>query len=111
MAGIATARVIGQLTQILRDASPNHDARSWRVGSVACTRDRHRHSGQSYTFGIEVLQAHFVQHGHPSWRLAIVSERWWAGDSDLLIRDSTWLKLVAGKAADVTGWIKQAQRR
>lgn len=44
-----------------------------------------------------------------SWRLVIVSERWWAGDSDTLIRDTTWLKLIAGKAADVTGWLKQAQ--
>lgn len=111
MAGIATARIVGQILQVLRDASPGHDARSWRVGHVACSRDRHRHSGPSYIFGIEVLQAHFVQPGQPSWRLAIVSERWWAGEPDVLIRDTTWLKLIAGKAADVTGWLKQVQRR
>jgi hypothetical protein len=93
---------------VLRDASPGHEARSWRVGDVACSRERHRHSGQHYLFGIEVLQAHFVRLG-PSWRLAIVSERWWAGDADVLIRDTTWLKLIAGRAADVAGWLKQAQ--
>jgi hypothetical protein len=109
MAGIATARIIAQIAQVLRDASPSHDSRSWRVGPVACSRERHRHTGQHYMFGIEVLQAHFVQPGRPSWRLAIVSERWWAGDADQLIRDTTWLKLIAGKAADVTGWLKQAQ--
>jgi hypothetical protein len=109
MAGIATARIIAQILQVLRDASPGHEARSWRVGDVACSRERHRHSGQHYMFGIEVLQAHFVRQGGPSWRLAIVSERWWAGDADVLIRDTTWLKLIAGKAADVAGWLKQAQ--
>jgi hypothetical protein len=109
MAGIATARIIAQIVQVLRDASPGHEARSWRVGDVACSRERHRHSGQHYMFGIEVLQAHFVRQGGPSWRLAIVSERWWAGDADVLIRDTTWLKLIAGRAADVAGWLKQAQ--
>jgi hypothetical protein len=109
VAGIATSRVIGQILRVLRDASPGHDSRSWRVGAVACSRDRHRHSGPSYTFGIEVLEAHFVERGHPAWRLAIVSERWWAGESDVLIRDTIWLKLLAGKAADVTAWLKQAQ--
>jgi hypothetical protein len=111
MAGIGTARIIGQILQILRAASPGHEARAWRVGSVTCSRDRHRHSGQSYTFGIEVLQAQFAQQGHPSWHLAIVSERWWTGDCDVLIRDSIWLKLIAGKAADVTAWLKQTQQR
>src|SRR5258707_1036599 len=50
--------MIGQILQVLRDGSPGHEARSWRVGPVACSRDRHRHSGPSYTFGIEVLQGH-----------------------------------------------------
>jgi|GraSoiStandDraft_5_1057265.scaffolds.fasta_scaffold615074_2 hypothetical protein len=110
MAGLATSRMIGQILQVLRDGSPGHEARSWRVGPVACSRDRHRHAGASYTFGIEVLQAHIAERGHPPWRLAIVSERWWAGDSDVLIRDTTWLKLIAGKAADVVAWLKAAQR-
>lgn len=109
MAGIATSRMIGQILQVLRDGSPGHEARSWRVGPVACSRDRHRHSGPSYTFGIEVLQAHVAERDHP-WRLAIVSERWWAGDSDVLIRDTAWLKLISGKAADVAAWLKRAQR-
>ena len=110
MAGLATSRMIGQILQVLRDGSPGHEARSWRVGPVACSRDRHRHAGASYTFGIEVLQAHGAERGHPPWRLAIVSERWWAGESDVLIRDTTWLKLIAGKAADVVAWLKAAQR-
>src|SRR5205085_2941140 len=45
MAGIATSRMIGQILQVLRDGSPGHEARSWRVGPVACSRDRHRHIG------------------------------------------------------------------
>jgi hypothetical protein len=97
VAGIATSRMIGQILQVLRDGSP-------------CSRDRHRHSGPSYTFGIEVLQAHVAERDHPAWRLAIVSERWWAGDSDVLIRDTAWLKLISGKAADVAAWLKRAQR-
>ncbi len=129
MAGIATARVIGQIQQVLRDGSAGPDSRSWRVGSVACSRERHHHSGPSYSFGIEVLQAHFTEPGHPAWRLAIVSERWWAGEPDVLIRDTIWLKLIAGvagearlfasrtrrrcnaaPAADVTAWLKRVQR-
>jgi hypothetical protein len=109
VAGIATSRVIAQILRVLRDGSPGHDARAWRVGAVACTRDRHRHSGPSYSFGIEVLQAQLAERGHPAWRLAIVSERWWAGEPELLIRDTIWLKLIAGKAADVTAWLKRAQ--
>ena len=38
-----------------------------------------------------------------------MTELWRATDADVVIRESKWLKLIAGKPSDVTGWIRRCR--
>jgi hypothetical protein len=44
--------------------------------------------------------------GHIVWRLLLVTEGWRVPDSDKVIRQAKLLKLIDGKASDVTSWIQ-----
>jgi hypothetical protein len=109
MARLSNAITISDIEQVLYAKNPQLDARFWNAEGVECRRDRHRYSGQPYTFVIEVLQLRFAQSGRSAWEAFIVSERWMAGTPEALIRGTKWLKLVSGKSSDVRDWIRRCR--
>jgi hypothetical protein len=56
-----------------------------------------------------VLQLKLVRSGRISWHVMIVTERWRSGDSSKDIRSAKWLKLIEGKASDVTAWMRRCR--
>jgi hypothetical protein len=109
MAKIAKNRVISDIEYIIDAPSAGIERHSWQVQGVECLRDRHRFSGQSYVFTIDVLQVRLVRAGHIVWRLLLVTEGWRVPDSDKVIRQAKWLKLIDGKTSDVTSWIQRCR--
>ncbi len=80
----------------------------WTVGDAECRRERHRFAGQVYAFSIEVLDMRCSHKGRCHWHLLVVTELWQeAGRGGLDLRTSKWLKLLAGKPADIADWIRQ----
>lgn len=49
---------------------------SWNAQGVHCARDRHRFSGQCYSFSFEILDLRFEGPPRPQWHVVIVSEQW-----------------------------------
>ncbi len=82
---------------------------SWGAHGVTCTRERHRFSGRTYSFTIEVLDLQLIAGGRPLWHAIIVSERWHAGDADGVIRTAKWLKVLNGKTSDVAAWVRRTR--
>jgi len=109
MAKIAKASVISDIEYIIDAPSPAIGRHSWQVQGVECSRDRHRFSGQSYVFTIDVLQVRFVRAGRIIWRLILVTEGWRAADGDVVLRQTKWLKLIDGRPSDVTSWIQRCR--
>jgi hypothetical protein len=106
MARLGNAITIAEIEQILYAKKPQLDACFWTAEGIECWRDRHRYSGQPYTFNIEVLRLKFSQPGKSAWEAFIVNERWMAGIPETLIRGNKWLKIVSGKSSDVRDWIR-----
>jgi hypothetical protein len=109
MPKIAKGSVIADIEYIIDAPSAAIERHSWQVQGVECSRDRHRFSGQSYTFTIDVLQVRFVRGGRTIWRLILATEGWRAADGDTVLRQTKWLKLIDGKASDVTSWIQRCR--
>ena len=106
MLRLSRALVIHEL-ELLVDASPSRtDRREWKARGLECRRERHSHSAPSYSFDLDVLnlRANSIEDGR--WELFIVTEVWRsAGGASL--HSPKWLKLVAGKPADVLRWIRK----
>jgi hypothetical protein len=109
MAKITKASIISDIEYIVDAPSPAIERHSWQVQGVECLRDRHRFSGQSYVFTIDVLQVRFARSARTIWRLIVVTEGWRVADGDLVLRQNKWLKLINGKASDVMGWVQRCR--
>jgi hypothetical protein len=109
MAKITKASIISDIEYIVDAPSPAIERRSWHVQDVECLRDRHRFSGQSYIFTIDVLQVRFVRSGRTIWRLVLVTEGWRLAEGDRVLRQHKWLKVVNGKAANVMDWVQRCR--
>jgi hypothetical protein len=109
MAKIAKASVISDIEYIIDAPSAAIGRHSWQAQGVECSRERHRYSGQNYVFTIDVLQVRFVRAGRIIWQLILVTEGWRAADGDMVLRQAKWLKLIDGKASDVTSWIQRCR--
>jgi hypothetical protein len=107
MAKIAKASVISHIEYIIDAPSAAIERHSWQAQGVECSRDRHRFSGQSYAFTIDVLRVRFVQAGRIIWQLILVTKGSRAADGDIVLRQAKWLKLIHGKASEVTSWIQR----
>ena len=109
MAKITKASIISDIEYIVDAPSPAIERRRWQVQGVECLRDRHRFSGQSYVFAIDVLQVRFARTGRTIWRLVLVTEGWRVADGDRVLRQNKWLKVINGKAADVMDWVQRCR--
>ena len=66
---VGNAQTIADLEFVI-DASTAGDRRSaWTTFGVTCTRDRHRYSGQSYEFNIEIVDVRHGNGGRNEWQL------------------------------------------
>jgi hypothetical protein len=109
MKRLSTAQTIADIEYVI-DAPKLGDARhSWDAYGVTCARDRHRFSGHGYSFTLDVVDLRLIAAGRTSWHVAIVNEWWRAGDADVNIRNTKWLKVLRGKAADVTAWMRHGR--
>jgi hypothetical protein len=109
MKRVGNARTIADIEFVIDAPKAGDPRNSWNAHGVACTRDRHRFSGQTYSFTVEVVDLRFIAAGRTSWHVIIVNEWWRAGDADVNIRNTKWLKVLSGKAADVTAWMRRSR--
>jgi hypothetical protein len=109
MKRVGNARTIADIEFVIDAPKAGDPRNSWNAHGVACTRDRHRFSGQTYSFTVEVVDIRLVAAGRISWHVIIVNEWWRAGDADMNIRNTKWLKVLSGKAADVIAWMRQSR--
>lgn len=107
MKRVGNAQTIADIEFVI-DAPTLGDARhAWTVHGVECTRDRHRFGGQAYEFNIEVVELRRSKAGRIVWRVLIVTEWWQAAGGE--IRNNKWLKVLDGKASDVTAWMRSCR--
>ena len=109
MKSISNARTISDIEFVVDAMSLADNRTSWSAYGVSCIRDRHRFSGQAYTFLIEVLQLERMNGQQASWHLIIITERWHSRDSDASLRGTKWLKILDGKASDVLAWMRRSR--
>jgi hypothetical protein len=106
MLRLSRALVIHEL-ELLVDASPARiDRREWKARGLDCRRERHSHSAPSYSFDLDVLIVRANSSEDGRWELFIVTEFWRSGGGTNL-HSPKWLKLVAGKPAEVLRWIRK----
>lgn len=76
MARIGNARTIADIEFVIEAPSVGSDMTSWLAHGVECSRDRHRFSGQTYSFSFEILHLRFNGSPRHHWHVVIVSELW-----------------------------------
>jgi hypothetical protein len=107
MKRVGNAQTIADIEFVI-DAPALGDRRSaWTVHGVECIRDRHRFAGPGYEFNIEVVDLQRLKAGRTVWRALIVTEWWHAGGGE--IRNSKWLKVLSGRASEVTAWMRSCR--
>src|SRR5450759_1406987 len=76
MGRIGNARTIADIEFVIDAPSLGSEKNSWVAHGIECARDRHRFSGQEYSFAFEIVHLRF--NGSPRRRghLVIVSELW-----------------------------------
>jgi hypothetical protein len=109
MKRIGNSRTISDIEFVIDAPSPGDAKSCWNAHGVECTRDRHRFSGQAYAFMIEVVQLRLIKSGRTSWHAMIVTEWWHSANSEVDIRNTKWLKVLTGKASDVTAWMRRCR--
>lgn len=109
MKHVGNSRTISDIEFVIDASSLGDTRRAWAAHGAECVRDRHRFSGQTYDFTIEVVQLRMTKAGRTSWHVVIVTEWWRAAHSDSDIRCTKWLKVLAGKPADVTAWMRRCR--
>ncbi len=108
MARLSNARTILDIEGIVSVLDrPGRDRHHWQAKGVDCTRESHRYSGGTYAFTIDVLQLKLIRAGRTVWHAILVTELWrGAGEADVDMRATRWLKLLRGKKSDVTAWVR-----
>jgi hypothetical protein len=109
MKRVGNADTIADIEYVIDALAIGDSRHSWTAYGVDCTRDRHRFSSQSYEFNVEVLDLRHSKGRHDAWRVLIVTEWWRATDTKAEIRSTKWLKVLSGKASDVTAWMRSCR--
>lgn len=107
MKRVGNAQTIADIEFVIDAPALGDSRQAWTAHGVACTRERHRFSGGTYEFNIEVVELRLTKAGRIAWRALIVTE-WWQADGGE-IRNSKWLKVLEGKASDVTAWMRRCR--
>jgi len=109
MKRVGNAQTIADIEFVIDAPTLGDPRRSWTAHGVQCTRNRHRFSGSDYEFNIETLDLRHSKAGRTSWRVLIVRELWQTSDANAEIRNSKWLKVLAGRASDIKAWMRSCR--
>ncbi len=107
MVRIGNARTIADIEFVIDAPSLGSDKTSWLAHGVECSRDRHRFSGQSYSFAFEVLHLRHSGSARNRWHVVIISELWRFHEAKVEARGTKSLKVIKGKATDVLTWMRR----
>ena len=105
MLRLSRALVIEELERLIDDSIGRIGRHEWSFRGVDCRRERHSHSAPAYSFDLDILNVRAKGGRDGRWELFIISEFWRSADGTSM-HSPKWLKLVAGKPADVLHWIK-----
>ena len=105
MLRLSRALVIEELERLVDDSIGRVVRHEWSLRGVDCRRERHGHSAPGYSFDLDILNVRAKGGRDGRWELFIISEFWRSADGASM-HSPKWLKLVAGKPADVLQWIK-----
>jgi hypothetical protein len=89
------------------NSSPEIDR--WRVDEVDWRRQRHRYSGESYSFSIETHWLTCSRNRKSGWVLLVVVEHWWDGEHEPL-RTTVWTRTLAGSRRAIIDWFREQGR-
>jgi hypothetical protein len=106
MLRLSTEYIIQQIETLVSDSTSRIGQTHWTMRGVECRRERHGHSGQYYSFDLDILNLRTKPGEGPYWELFVVTEFWRSADGTSL-HGPKWLKLTEGKAPDVLNWIKK----
>ncbi|MBS0235162.1 MAG: hypothetical protein JSR99_16975 [Proteobacteria bacterium] len=106
MRRLSRISIINQIERIAKDPVLGLGRHHWETNGVRCSLDRHTYSGDLYSFSVEILRVAPLSARSKKWELYLVTE-FWREPSGETVRMSKWLKLIAGKAADVTKWLAE----
>ena len=106
MKRVGNSQTIADIEFVIDAPSWSDSRHSWTAYGVECSRDRHRYSGPSYEFTIEIVDLRRIKAGRMIWHLLIVSERWNATGDNREIRNTKWLKVLSGRASEVKAWMR-----
>ncbi len=104
MRRFSRARVINDIEGIVRTPGAGLGKHKWEARGVECILDRHSYYGEMYSFDVEVLHLRLRVATRVKWQLYLVGE-FWRNEAGETVRMTKWLKLTAGKRADVMRWI------
>ncbi len=108
MKRVGTARTIADIEFVIDAPGVGDPRRCWQAYGVECQRDRHRFSGPTYSFTVDIVDLRLAK-ANGSWHAVIVSETWHAGPGDANIRSFKWLKVLSGKASNLTAWMRHSR--
>jgi hypothetical protein len=108
-ARVGNARTIADIEFVVDAPSLGSEKNSWQSHGVECSRDRHRFSGQTYSFSLEVLHLRLIGTARSRWHVVIVSELWRFEGAKAESRGTKSLKVIQGKGADVVAWMRRCR--
>jgi hypothetical protein len=94
--------------RIMSGAKALPTAVRWTIAGVEWHRDRHTHTGQEYSYTVEVHR--LFASGPKSWALLYVIETWWYGSETSETRRASWGKVMKGKRSDVFAWFRAQEK-
>ena len=106
MPRINNARTIADIEYVIEAPGPGSELTSWSAHGVTCRQDRHRFSGQGYSFSFEIVHLSHEGKRRQQWQLVIVSELWRFKDAKGEPRGSKSLKVINGKTSDILSWMR-----
>jgi len=104
MRRLSRASVINDIECIVKKPAIGLGKHKWESSGVECVLDRHSYYGEMYSFDVEVLHLRLKVASHLKWQLYLVTD-FWRNEAGETVRMTKWLKLTAGKRADVMKWI------
>lgn len=111
MRGLHTRNFFWQWHAVYAASNPGHAKDHWQVGDVSWTKQRHVYWGEHYSMQQEVHRLERTTGSKIEWQIMVVTERWWGPDRDKGIRDTSWCKLITGRADRVLAWLRKQEAR
>jgi hypothetical protein len=106
---LGNARTIAAIEYVIDGPSIGSDVIKWNVFGVDCSINRHRFTGDSYSFAFDVLHVSHGSRTKLTWQIAIISESWQFRSVSGMPRTTKSLKLIAGRSSDVLSWLRRSR--